>query len=161
MTTPGPGASGGYRALEGLIRGAAFEGLSTAQIWNEIKAGGLPTDFQAVNQMRSAAVSLRNAMDSLAAAGSEDVITNDMVGRSYFQGTPASAASTAQYQINIPYTYTDESGNTISDWISTSVRNLPSTVGELMGYASGYLAAYSGVPPDAEIGDGLSIQSYY
>lgn len=161
MTTPGPEASKGTRALEGLIRGLSGTRISTAELWNAIKESGIPADFAAVNQMRSASVSLRNASEQLAQASSTDALTNDMIGRSYFRGVPTSSASVAQYQVNIPYSYTDAAGNLISSYLSTSVRYLPATVGELFDLAEQTTDESISTPPGAVVSGGISIQVAY
>ena len=158
MTTPGPQASANTRALEGLIRGLSTERISTADIWNAIKQSGIPADFAAVNQMRSAAVSLRNSGEALSAAQTSDALTSDMIGRSYFRGAPTSSASVAQYQVNIPYSFTDASGNEISSFISTSLTNLPATVGELFDTADEAINDSESVPPGATRSGGITVQ---
>jgi len=161
MTTPGPQASSAARALEGLIRGLSTERISTADLWSAIREAGIPADFAAVNQMRSAAVSLRNAGEALVSALPSDALTSDMIGRSYYRGVPSSSASVAQYQINVPYSYTDTAGNSINSFVSTSVTSLPSTVGELFDLAGQTVDQSESVPPGAVISSGVNIQRFF
>lgn len=149
------------REIEGIVRTSAFAKATTAQIWDAIGRPSGSGLFQAVSQMRSAAVSLRNAGNALAGASETDALSSEMIGRSFFKSQPSSPAAIQKYQVNIPYSYQNEAGETITEWTSKQVTMLPATVGELRDYAQNVIDEYPEAAPGAVLGDGLSIQSFY
>lgn len=146
-------------AIYGLIRGAVEQRMSTADLWASIRASDLTATFAEVNQLRSSAANARNARVALASAQESQAITARMISEAPWARSAQSRSLAPSYQLNIPYAYTDISGNVVRDWINKTVTALPATVGEISALADTLLAQSNTPPPDATVSGDIEIMA--
>lgn len=143
--------------LYGVIRGAVEQFATTSQLWQSIRDSGIPASFQDVNDLRSMAATTRNARNVFEGALDTQAITADMIGTAPWARSLSSQSLAPAYQLNIPFTYTDDQGNVVSDWVSKTVSVLPAAVGDLVDFASSVISDSDTAPPDATVSGGIEI----
>lgn len=138
MTTP----SGlPLKALQywGTVRGAVAQRASTADVWGAIRdmaaASGLPNlgiSLQDFNQLRSAAVGVRNAGETLAKAPAEWGLNSSMIGVTPYARSLADRANTPQWSVGMYHTTADLEGNESTDYrMVRFTGQLPATKADL------------------------------
>lgn len=157
MAAGSSSSSAELTALYGLIRGAVEQFATTAQLWQSIRQSGIAASFQQVNELRSDAAATRNARTAFESADDSQAITANMIGTAPWARSQSAQSLAPQYQLNIPYTYTDTEGNQINSWVSKTVSVLPAAVGDLVDYANGIVNESDTAPPDATVTGGIEI----
>lgn len=142
MTTP----SGlPIRALQffGAARGAVNQRVSTRDFYAALNAAatqfGLESHgltFQNVNQLRSAAASVRNAAEALARAPETNAISAQEIGVTPYARSQADRNAMPIYHVGINLTTSDmQTGETTTDYRRVRFTGqLPATKGELMRF---------------------------
>lgn len=144
----------------GTIQAGVSERLTTAELWDRIQARsaelGLatpPTMFQAVNEIRSQAASLRNASERLSAAAPGDAITSSYLAPLPYGGSMGGAGGPRTFDVRVNYSAI-RAGVPEDDYITLRYAGgLPSTVAELREEAQlvteslveGYGASLTGI----------------
>ncbi len=154
--------SGNPRALQffGSILGAAFDGATTAEVWQAMRnaatqtaaailgvpagEGGNNPEVQAqaqellsgvtiqdVNQMRASAGQIVSATNALAAANPEQAIDASMIGQAPNSVTGPGSGFEQSYLARYQYTGVDVTGNELTGYSTIALETLPETVGEL------------------------------
>lgn len=123
----------------GSILGATYEGASTADIWDALKAGaeaqGLETvglSASDVSQLRGFAGGITRAADNLANADPNLGITNDMIGTAPWSMDANSLALAPEYHARVEMTVADDAGNLSTGWYTlTGINSVNMTAADL------------------------------
>lgn len=125
-------------AFWGSILASARQRATTAEVWNAIHAAAessglaIPSDmFSQVNRMRSLAVGLRRASDTLGGAASTDALTGDMIGRQIYARSGPEQSLAPLFHVRFEMKAIAE-GVESTGWYTLQYSgSLPDTVGEL------------------------------
>jgi hypothetical protein len=152
-------------AFYGSILGAAFEGATTAEVWDAIRSAAYNTaaavaglsagaaaanplvaaqaavylagiGIQDVNQMRAIAGQTVAATRALAGAQPEQAIGPEMIGIPPVLGTGPGTGLPQAYSLRVQYTGIDVAGNEITDWYTIYGIDPNVTVGDLYDLAN-------------------------
>lgn len=160
VTNPGP------LGYWGIIQAASEQRLTTAALWQSISAyeqaqgisrpAGL---FQAVSQLRSLAVSQREAAGTLAKAGDADALTADMISQAVNARPLGEQSLAPNYIARVEVSVlTNEGAST--QWLSVMFQGgLPTTKGDLIdqvtqaaaGMATGYGSVFTGLTGNLQL----------
>lgn len=138
MTTP----SGlPLKALQywGTVRGAVAQRASTADVWaaiNDYAANQQMTStgvsLQDFNQLRSAAVGVRNAGERLAKAPAGNAIDSSMIGVTPYARAQTERNNTPQWSVGIYHTTSNDAGDESTDYrMVRFTGQLPATKADL------------------------------
>lgn len=140
--TDGPGRVTVPLAFWGVVQGQVAQRASTADLWAAIEARatelGVPLPagmFQAVNELRSAGVQLRESSARLSGAPGENAITSDYIA-SLPYGPSRAPAAPRTFDVRVNYTSV-KAGEPNEGYIRLlyDSASLPGTVGELRAEA--------------------------
>lgn len=123
----------------GSILGAAYEGLSTADLWQSLRDAAESQGFSTVglsgadvSQLRGYASQIVRAADSLAAADAAAGIDSSMIGYAPWSMDLNTLAVAPEYWARVEMTTADEQGNLTTGWVTmTGINSLNMTVQDL------------------------------
>lgn len=138
-------------AIFGSIQRRVGERVTTEEIWNAVRAAydrlnePLPPGiFQAVNEMRSIAASLRLSSERLSEAERESPITSAMIGRTIYHRSATDPMAGHSYHVRFTVPRSIGNDTTMETYTFSYDGGLPATVGELEDDLSAYVDALSG-----------------
>jgi len=140
----------------GSILGGAYNGATTSEIWDSLRAAaeaqGLDTvglSAVDVSQLRSYASQVVSASNSLASADPSQVIDSSMIGYQPWSMDLNTLANAPEYWARVEMTTSDEQGNLQTGWITlTGINSLNMTVGDLNTIIQGNAIAAAATAPD-------------
>ena len=148
----------------GKVMAMVSDRADTRTLWQGIRAeaakDGLsfgPDILQAVTTMRSAAVRLRTASETIGRASPTDSITAAMKAETIYARSPQERGAMELWHVRFTVPVTTADG-TVDRWYMMQIQGqYPQTVGELMDNLAAYAAALAG-SYGAEFGDVGSVQ---
>lgn len=123
----------------GAIQGAAYQGLSTAEVWQSLRdaaeSQGLSTvglSAADVSSLRGYAGQIKSAADALSAAEPSAGLESGMVGYAPWSMSLNTLAVAPEYWARVEMTVADEQGNLSTGWMTmTGITSLDMTAGDL------------------------------
>jgi hypothetical protein len=149
-------------AYWGTIQSAVAQRATTADLWAAIRdaqandpIGGGPVTLQGVNEVRSAAASVRNTAEAFGAArqveassGFGQSITSDMMTTVPWSREPQVLSTLADYQVRFEALFTTPLGQSASVVLTAKygAGELPATVGDLVSALGAWAPASGSLP---------------